>query len=29
MNCFGLWMFGSEVALEWGREERFLRFYLL
>ncbi len=27
MNCFGLWMFGSELALEWGRKE-FLSFYL-
>jgi len=28
MNCFVLWMFGSELALDWGRE-RFLRYYLL
>ncbi|MBW2271243.1 MAG: rhomboid family intramembrane serine protease [Deltaproteobacteria bacterium] len=28
MNCFALWMFGSEVALVWGTR-RFLRFYLL
>jgi len=28
MNCFALWMFGSELALLWGRE-RFLRYYLM
>ena len=28
MNCFALWMFGSEVAMVWGAK-RFLRFYLL
>ena len=28
MNCFVLWMFGSEVAMDWGTK-RFLRFYLL
>jgi len=28
MNCFVLWMFGSELALDWGKE-RFLRYYLL
>ncbi|MBS1105196.1 MAG: gluP 3 [Deltaproteobacteria bacterium] len=27
-NMFGLWMFGSQVALVWG-PQRFLRFYLL
>jgi len=28
MNCFALWMFGSELAMVWGKE-RFLRFYLM
>ena len=28
MNCFVLWMFGSQLALAWGTQ-RFLRFYLL
>jgi membrane associated rhomboid family serine protease len=28
MNCFVLWMFGSQVAMAWG-PKRFLRFYLL
>ena len=28
MNCFVLWMFGSQLALAWGTR-RFLRFYLL
>jgi membrane associated rhomboid family serine protease len=28
MNCFALWMFGSQLALAWGTR-RFLRFYLL
>ena len=28
MNCFVLWMFGSELAMAWGRE-RFFRYYLL
>lgn len=27
-NMFGLWMFGSQLALVWG-PQRFLRFYLL
>jgi membrane associated rhomboid family serine protease len=28
MNCFVLWMFGSQLALAWGTR-RFLRFYLI
>ncbi len=28
MNCFILWMFGSQMAIVWG-PQRFLRFYLL
>ena len=28
MNCFILWMFGSELAMTWGKE-RFFRYYLL
>ena len=28
MNCFALWMFGSELAVIWGKQ-RFLRYYLL
>jgi membrane associated rhomboid family serine protease len=28
MNCFALWMFGSELAMVWGKQ-RFLRYYLL
>jgi membrane associated rhomboid family serine protease len=28
MNCFALWMFGSDLAIVWGKE-RFLRYYLL
>lgn len=28
MNCFALWMFGSELAVVWGRE-RFFRYYML
>ncbi len=28
MNCFALWMFGSELAMDWGKK-RFLRYYLL
>jgi membrane associated rhomboid family serine protease len=28
MNCFVLWMFGSQLALVWGAR-RFLRYYLL
>jgi membrane associated rhomboid family serine protease len=28
MNCFALWMFGSQLALAWGAR-RFLRYYLL
>jgi membrane associated rhomboid family serine protease len=28
MNCFVLWMFGSQLALAWGAS-RFLRFYLI
>jgi membrane associated rhomboid family serine protease len=28
MNCFALWMFGSQLAMVWGAR-RFLRFYLL
>ena len=28
MNCFVLWMFGSELAMTWGKE-RFFRYYLL
>lgn len=28
MNCFALWMFGSELAVVWGKE-RFLRYYML
>jgi len=28
LNCFVLWMFGSQVALAWGAR-RFLRFYLV
>jgi len=28
MNCFVLWMFGSQLAMAWGTR-RFLRFYLL
>ncbi|MCP5055485.1 MAG: rhomboid family intramembrane serine protease [bacterium] len=28
MNCFALWMFGSELAMVWGKK-RFLRYYLL
>jgi membrane associated rhomboid family serine protease len=28
MNCFALWMFGSQLALAWG-PKRFLRYYLL
>ena len=28
LNCFVLWMFGSQVALVWGTK-RFLRFYLI
>ncbi len=28
MNCFVLWMFGSQLAMVWG-PKRFLRFYLL
>ncbi len=28
MNCFVLWMFGSQMALAWG-SKRFLRFYLI
>lgn len=28
MNCFALWMFGSELAMAWGKK-RFLRYYLL
>jgi membrane associated rhomboid family serine protease len=28
MNCFVLWMFGSQLALAWGAQ-RFLRYYLL
>lgn len=28
MNCFALWMFGSELAMLWGPRQ-FLRFYLV
>jgi len=28
MNCFALWMFGSQLALAWGAK-RFLRYYLI
>jgi len=28
MNCFVLWMFGSQMAMAWG-SKRFLRFYLI
>jgi len=28
LNCFALWMFGSQLALAWGAK-RFLRYYLL
>ena len=28
MNCFVLWMFGSQVAMAWGAK-KFLRFYLI
>jgi membrane associated rhomboid family serine protease len=28
MNCFVLWMFGSQLALVWGTQ-RFLRYYLV
>ncbi len=28
INCFMLWMFGSQLAMVWG-PQRFLRFYLL
>jgi membrane associated rhomboid family serine protease len=28
LNCFVLWMFGSQVALAWG-PQRFLRYYML
>ena len=28
LNCFVLWMFGSQVAMAWGAR-RFLRFYLV
>ncbi len=28
MNCFALWMFGSDLAVVWGKK-RFLRYYLL
>ena len=28
MNCFVLWMFGSQLAMAWGTR-RFLRYYLL
>jgi len=28
MNCFVLWMFGSQMAMAWGTK-RFLRFYLI
>ncbi len=28
MNCFALWMFGSELAVDWGKK-RFVRYYLL
>jgi membrane associated rhomboid family serine protease len=28
MNCFALWMFGSQLAMAWGAR-RFLRFYLI
>jgi membrane associated rhomboid family serine protease len=28
LNCFGLWMFGSPLAMAWG-PKRFLRFYLV
>ena len=28
MNCFALWMFGSQLALAWGAK-RFFRYYLL
>ena len=28
MNMFALWMFGSQLAMAWGRK-RFLRFYLI
>jgi len=27
MNCFVLWMFGSQLAMAWG-PKRFMRFYL-
>lgn len=28
VNCFMLWMFGSQMAMAWG-DRRFLRFYLI
>ncbi len=28
MNCFVLWMFGSQLAMAWG-PKRFMRFYLI